>query len=102
VHNEEIAISRTTTTNKVWDIGLLYGLQRKILHDLISISVGIALIGGVKRVDQTLVTDTGWYYGSYTREKLLTAGLPIETQLFWHLHKVFCMWLPSNSTSSHP
>jgi len=81
VHNEEFTISKTATSNSVWDIGLLYGLQHKNPQDLISISVGIALVGGVKRVDQTLVTDTG--------EKFLTVGLPIETQMFWRLHKVF-------------
>jgi len=89
VHNEEIKIFGTDPVNTVWDIGLLYGLQHKTPHSLISISTGIALVGGVKRVYQSTVTDTGWYYGGYTGEKFLTAGLPVETQLFWRPHKVF-------------
>lgn len=90
VYNEEINFMGTAhPENIVWDIGLLYGLQHKTPHSLISISTGIALVGGVKRVDQITVTDTGWYNHSYTGERFLTAGLPVETQLFWRLHKVF-------------
>lgn len=75
-----------------WDVGILYGRNLKDERDFISISAGIAIVGGVKRGQHW----GGVYNGNliiqyYEKVPFLTIGIPIQFQIvkiptpFWGL-----------------
>ena len=68
VYNTEV-VSFSSTKEKVWDLGLLYGVIAKGRYGFASLSVGVALVGG----DHHVRND---------EEGFLTLGVPIEIKLF--------------------
>lgn len=67
VFNDESQIMGYASSEKVWDIGVIYGRSAKASYGLASISGGIGLVGGNRRP----------HY-----ETFLTIGIPVEGQLF--------------------
>jgi hypothetical protein len=65
----------------VWDLGILYGRYSKASHSIVSISGGIAIVSGVRRVKY--LGSTGFLSSEYETLEFSTIGIPIECQLSW-------------------
>jgi hypothetical protein len=79
--NHEFDILGPKPEEYIWDLGMLYGAIAKNDYGLISISSGLAMVGGVRR--GKYLSSNGWFSASYETRGFFTIGLPVEVQLFW-------------------
>lgn len=86
IHNTEFNILGPEPDETVWDLGVLYGVFKKTPNSLVSISAGLAVVGGINRGE--FEYSSGWFDSHYEKNTFLTAGVPFEAQLFWRPLKV--------------
>jgi hypothetical protein len=87
---EELAILGPLPAERVWDLGVLYGTQRRSRRTFASAAVGLALVGGVRRGERLprsmTCTDFLCLLGALftpTRHEELpfnTVGIPLELE----------------------
>ena len=71
VYNVEFQINVfgvSSPLEAVWDVGILYGRISKASYGFASISGGVSIVGAVR---------------PYEERTIITAGFPVECQLFW-------------------
>jgi hypothetical protein len=64
--------------DKVWDIGIMYGLKSTKNKSTITMSAGISYVGTVKNLYVEQISD--YYYAS---DSIETFGIPLEAQVVW-------------------
>ena len=85
IYNREdtsILFSGPAPAERVWDIGMLYGLMGKEKYAMASISAGLSVVGGVHR-GEFLYRTTGIFgRRHYEKNEFSNIGIPVELQLF--------------------
>jgi len=87
----EMNILGPNPQEKVWDIGVMLGASRKSLLTRMSLSTGLALVGGVRRGE--FLSSNGWFSSEYERLTFFTVGIPVESHFVWALSKKFGLGL---------
>ncbi len=71
-------------SENIWDIGVLLGKNEKIKYGFLCFSVGVSVIGGIKR-GKLLYKKTSIWGGKEYYEKIefMNIGIPVEFQIFF-------------------
>ncbi|UCH14679.1 MAG: hypothetical protein JSV22_01640 [Bacteroidales bacterium] len=80
-YNREPAIFKSPD-ERVWDVGILYGIMAKKPYGFASISGGVSFVGGVKRGEKLDFLE-------YEKRSFNTVGFPVEGQLLFTLTPSF-------------
>lgn len=78
IRNEKLDFF-STPAEAVWDFGVLYGRIVRGPAGFISLSGGVAAVGGVRRGKPL---ESEWFSNRYERNNFGTIGLPVDAQLF--------------------
>lgn len=69
----------SSPSESVWDLSALVGIGNAGKNGGAVASVGLGLVGGVRKGERT---GGGWFYSTYEAQKFSTIGIPLELQLF--------------------
>lgn len=109
---EELALF-TSPAESAWDVGILYGAQKRSRRGYLSASAGLALVGGMRRGALIPPAEECWdlwcalgqaFDQRYEEEPFRTVGIPFDVEAGWTFSDSFGLALTGfgnlNSTRS--
>lgn len=80
---DELDLQNQSSSESIWDVGILLGPIYKSEHGLASFSAGLSLVGGMKR-GSYIANDETWG-GYYELKHRAILGIPLESHLIYLL-----------------
>jgi len=82
---DELDLEKQSSSEFVWDAGILFGRIFKNNFGQISISAGLSFVGGLKR--GAFISDDETWGGYYNMKHRATLGIPLESHLIYMLSR---------------
>lgn len=82
---DELDLQNQSSSESVWDAGILLGRIFKNDYGLVSFSAGLSFVGGLKR-GEYISNDETWG-GYYNMKHRATLGIPLESHLVYTLSR---------------
>ncbi len=80
---DELDLQNQSSSESIWDVGLLLGRFYKSDHILASLSAGLSLVGGMKR--GSFISNDETWGGYYELKHRAILGIPLESHLIYLL-----------------